>query len=433
MKSRHLHLHLLALEAGRDAEAEHHRLGRPGGLQRFLQQSRGGALFASGHALGQNAPPGIGYTGLRPELVADPLQGGDRMGGGAIVVAKQHLEVVGIGADDGDLFQGFGPGQGVAFVLEQHQGGAGGLEGEPVMFRAIVDGIGYPGVRDALRGIEFPEPEAGGEEAFDSSVDLRFGDQPLAHRLGQGAVLLAAAEVAAGYDGAGRCGRHPRHHFVAVEDIRDGPAVGDDIAVEAPLPAQDRGHQQGAAAAGFALVAVIGAHDRLGSSLAYAHLKGGEVGFAQVAFAGDGVEAVALRLGTAVHGVVFGSGDRLEVARIVALEALDKGDAEAAGEEGILAVGLLAAAPARIAEDVDVRRPEGEPLVNAALALADEFVVLGASLVADHRGDAANKRFIPGGPEPDGLGKDRGDAGPGDPVQGLVPPVAGGDAEAGDG
>ena len=57
-------------------------------------------------------------------------------------------------------------------------------------------------------------------------------------------------------------------------------------------------------------------------------------------------------------------------------------------QERVFAVGLLAAAPARVAEDVDVRRPERQATKDAALAAPQELMVLGAPFVADRRGDA---------------------------------------------
>ena len=94
--------------------------------------------------------------------------------------------------------------------------------------------------------------------------------------------------------------------------------------------------------------------------------EGGQVGVELVVLADIDVGHVARRLGAAVHGVMLGRGNGAIVARIVALQARHEGDAHAAGQEGIFAVGLLAAAPARIAEDVDVRRPEVEALEDIA-------------------------------------------------------------------
>src|SRR6185437_6442206 len=89
--------------------------------------------------------------------------------------------------------------------------------------------------------------------------------------------------------------------------------------------------------------------------------------------------------------------------------------------------------PARVTEDVDVARPEGQPLVHAAVALAQVLVVLGARLVGDRLADPAQAVHVERRRQRDRLREDRGDAGARDAVQALVPPVVGGDAEAGDG
>ena len=190
--------------------------------------------------------------------------------------------------------------------------------------------------------------------------------------------------------------------------------------------------QIGAGAGGDAIHAVVGAHHGIGLAFHDAGAERGQIGLVEVARAGLHVELVARRLGSAVHGVVLGGGDHLEVVRIVALHALDEGHGHAAGEERIFAVGLLAAAPARIAEDVDVGRPEGEAAIAAVIVVADGLVVLGARLGGDGVGDAVHQVGVPGGGEPDGLREDGGLAGARDAVQRFVPPVVGGDAEARD-
>ena len=104
-----------------------------------------------------------------------------------------------------------------------------------------------------------------------------------------------------------------------------------------------------------------------------------------------------------------------------------------AGEVRIFAVGLHAAAPARVAEEVDVGRPEGEALIDVALAAADEFVVLGAGFIGDGGGDAEDEVLVPRGGEADGFGENGGASGAGDAVEALVPPVVGRHVEARDG
>ena len=84
----------------------------------------------------------------------------------------------------------------------------------------------------------------------------------------------------------------------------------------------------------------------------------GLVGVHLVVLAHVHIGKVPGRLRAAVHGIVLGCCDRAVVLRIVALHSGDVGNAHAAGEERIFAVGLLSAAPARITEDVQVRGPE---------------------------------------------------------------------------
>ena len=164
-------------------------------------------------------------------------------------------------------------------------------------------------------------------------------------------------------------------------------------------------------------------------SLADAHRELRQVALAQVALAHDGVERVALGLGSAVHGEVLDRGDRLQIRGIVALQSADELHAERSGEEGILAIGLLPASPAWIAEQVDVRRPEREALIAAVAVVAQVLVVLRPPLVRDHRRLARDERGVPGGRHADRLRKHRREPRPRDAVERLVPPVVGRDAE----
>ncbi len=79
-----------------------------------------------------------------------------------------------------------------------------------------------------------------------------------------------------------------------------------------------------------------------------------------------------------------------------------------AGEKRVLAVSLLTAAPARIAEDVDVGRPEGEPIKDAVIALALGLVIFCARFSGDDVAHGMDHAGIPGCSHADGLRKDRG-------------------------
>ena len=99
--------------------------------------------------------------------------------------------------------------------------------------------------------------------------------------------------------------------------------------------------------------------------------------------------------------IVLGRGDDAVIMRIVALHAGDKGHAHARGQERIFAVGLLAAAPAGIAKDVDVRRPEIQALQRCRCAGAHGLHMLDAPFGADGDGHLVNGGGIEGGAEAD--------------------------------
>ena len=136
-------------------------------------------------------------------------------------------------------------------------------------------------------------------------------------------------------------------------------------------------------AGGFAADRVVRAHH--GSSVGFddGGAEGRSVSLVEIVRGDGSVEVMALRLGAAVHGIVFGGGDGLEILGVDRPGAPLRTHAEAAGEEGIFAVGFLAASPARIAKDIDVGRPEGESLVEAVIACARWLVDLGAGFGGD--------------------------------------------------
>src|ERR1700751_4015884 len=137
--------------------------------------------------------------------------------------------------------------------------------------------------------------------------------------------------------------------------------------------------------------------------------------------------------GAAVNGVMFGSGNRFEVTRVVALKAGDESDAKTGGEERIFAGGFLAASQTRIAEDVDGGRPEGETVGASGTVVEDGVVVFAAGFGGDDVSDAVEEVDVPCGGEADGLREDSGRAGASDAVETFVPPVIGGNVEARDG
>ena len=131
----------------------------------------------------------------------------------------------------------------------------------------------------------------------------------------------------------------------------------------------------------------------------------------------------------AVYGKVLGRGHHFQIFGIVPLQPGDKGQAHARSEIGILTVGLLPSAPARIAKDVDVRRPYGQAKVDAVVAVGDGIGVFGSRFGGDGVSHGMHQAGIPGCGQANGLGKDGGIAGACHAMQPLVPPGVFGDAQ----
>ena len=75
------------------------------------------------------------------------------------------------------------------------------------------------------------------------------------------------------------------------------------------------------------------------------------------------------RLGTAVYRKMFWRGQRLQIFRVISLQASHVSNAHLRCQERVFAIGFLAASPTRISEDVDVRRPDGQPVKPVAITL----------------------------------------------------------------
>ena len=113
---------------------------------------------------------------------------------------------------------------------------------------------------------------------------------------------------------------------MAVENVDDGAAVGDDVAFEFPLVAELIFEQERVGARGLAVDAVVGAHDGAGFALRDRRAKGREIGVEFVVLADVHVGFVARGFGAAVDGEVFRRGDDAVIVRIVALHAGDERD-----------------------------------------------------------------------------------------------------------
>ena len=125
-----------------------------------------------------------------------------------------------------------------------------------------------------------------------------------------------------------------------------------------------------------------------------------------------------------MHGEMLGAGSGLEIFAL-ALQALYKGYAQPPREIRVLAIGLLAAAPARVAKNVDIGRPERQPLIDVAVAKVRLRIELGARFRGDGFRHLAVEILIKNRGQANGLREHRGRARAGHAVQRLVPPVIG--------
>src|ERR1700749_910671 len=119
----------------------------------------------------------------------------------------------------------------------------------------------------------------------------------------------------------------------------------------------------------------------------------------------DDVRGVPCTLRSAMHRVVFRRGDRAVVASVFALHPCDKGNSHASSQERVFSVCLLPAPPARIAKDVDVRRPKIKSLKHVAVTSPDVLRVLDSSFRTDGDGHIVNTGRVESRCQADGFGK----------------------------
>ena len=467
-----LHRHLLAFQAGRDAAREDHDVDVLQALEHGIDvQFReevllplllaadvvldilhaDGVLLRDGLQLGAGHVAGllerVVRIGLRHELsgnqaaAADILDArnpllegvveGNRPVRYGIVVAPLHLRVIAVGAHQRNPRIG-SKRQDAPLVLEEDHRLLRHLPGKGEVFLPFHDGRRKVVPEGDV--VHLAQAVAGREQTDQVPVQVLFIQQAAFHGLRNMTIGTAAFGVHAGVDGQSRRGGDIGHVLVMVlaVEVVDGAAVGGDDALVAPFTPEDLVDELVGSAAGNAAEAVVGRHHFLDIGLDHQVLEGREVGLAEVAFGNDGVIAVAVPFRAGVDGVVLRAGVGLQDRGIRrSLQAADDGHAQLARQVRILAVGFHAPSPARVAEDVDVRGPEGDALILLHQPRLPGLVVLHPGLVADGREDFVNQRFIEGGGHADGLREHRGGPVAGDTVQRLAPPVVGLDAQGG--
>ena len=254
-----------------------------------------------------------------------------------------------MGADDsqfGALFQGQG-----AIVLEQDDRLLGDLLAQGGFLR-----VGHGGadlVHIHIRMLEQTVLELDGQDAADGFVQKGFVQFAAPDVIGQLAVGIADGDlgVEAALLGQQTCFFISRSNVEVVVHLHDAGTVAGQHPAELHGVAQQGAGDLFVGTDALAVdLAVVGHHAR-DVGFVGSRLKGGGEGLVQlpVVDAGDGTVQTSLTFGVA-EKMLGDAGDALFVR---ALHPLDVMDAHLTDEVGILAVGLVGAAPAGVAGDVD--------------------------------------------------------------------------------
>jgi len=367
---------------------------------------------------------------LGPEPLADAARRGHLIGQGAAVPVlvqdvgqrSEHRDPAGRrGAQRQDL----------VLVAEEHELLAGGLAGERLVLGGVDHRLGDRGVGIAVRGVELAQAQADRQDATHGGVDVGLVEQALPQRDGEvldrerGVPVLVGEAVDARFDRRGVPLRLGLVVLLGAGDVGRGESVADH---HEPLR-RPRPHQVaevGAEVARAAVDEVVGGHDAGRRARDDRRLEGLEVVLAQHARPQVGRGGVAV--GLVVVGQEVLQGRRgLQVHGVVARQPLRVGGGHGPGEQRVLGPALLVAPPARVAEQVDHRRPEVQP---------GRCRVLGAPaarLVAHGRPDPPDQLGVPGAGHADRLGEHGRLAEPRDPVQRLGPGAERRQPEPGDG
>ncbi len=352
-------------------------------------------------------PLRVGDGGVLPEPLADALQDAHRVPRHAGVAAEHHLGRV--RADHRHPAHLVGvQGEQAAPVLEEHDRLAGRLQGQRPGRRRAGDLVRPGGIHE--RVLEQAQLELLAQQPPHGVVDRGLGHLLLLHLLDQRVVRLHVRQLHV-HGGRQRLARRVgvvRGHPVPAGELADGLPVRDDGAVEAPLLAQHVVEHPAVGVRGDAVDLVVRGHQAAGVPLLHGHLERGEEDVAQRPLAEGRRAHVRPGLRLAVPGHVLERGDHA-VGRdrpAAPLEAAHRRQAHPRHQVRVLAVGLLEAAPARVAGHVHHR---GEHLLRAP----------GPHLPRDHGEGALHQVGVPGARQGDGL-REAGRLRPLQPVQRLL-------------
>ena len=264
-------------------------------------------------------------------------------------------------------------------------------------------------------------------------MDRAPGDILLSHKPGliglhDLMIQTAAVDIAAGFQRKRHRLQRIFRHLVVFMKILNRPAVRSIISAESPFPPQDLLDQRFAAATWLAVHTVIRTHDALDAPLLHAFLKRVKVCFPQIFWRHNGVEFMPELLRSAVNRKMLCACRRLQVFS-VALNAPDKTHAKTPGQIRIFPIGFLSTTPATITENIDIRRPQCEALINIIVAFSPAGIELCACFGGDDISDLLHLISVKHCRHCDCLWKHRRRSCTRDAVESLIPPVIGRDPQ----
>ena len=210
---------------------------------------------------------------------------------------------------------------------------------------------------------------------------------------------------------------------MTLKNIGNSTAIAHHIAVEFEFTPQFVLQQQHAGARGRTVQAVISAHHRGGAAWAQGLAKSVKIGVLEVLLIHPRVKLMARHFRPAVHREVLRSGDGFEVMRIVALQAFDEGQPHFRCQIRIFTESFLTPAPARIAKDIDIRRPERQAVIALMIVVPLGIVVFRAGFGGDSGSDAMFEIHVERSRQPDRLREHCRKPGPRIAMQRFVPPI----------
>ena len=202
------------------------------------------------------------------------------------------------------------------------------------------------------------------------------------------------------------------------------------MALKTPLAAQSICQQCFAAAARFAICAVVSPHDGLNFRIHNTILKGGEIGLLHILWRDLGIKTMTKVFRTAVNGKMLGAGGGFHNGTR-SLETPDICLSQPGGQIRVFPISLMPSPPAGITEDIDIGRPKGQTFENVPIVFLGIGIIFCPSFRCGSVPQFFQQLIVKHGCQPDRLGKAGGSPGSGYSVERLVPPVIGGNSQTG--